>query len=366
LLLAAALRFWALGEVPPGLAHDEVTNWLIARDILAGHHAIYFTAAYGHEPLYQYVQAATVALFGDHWLGLRYPSAAFGMLGLAVTYVLIRRLFGAFARLRGYALDGDTVQPGERFCLTLYWEALEPAGRSYALFVHVLNDQDIIVAQRDTHPGLGTYPTRAWQTGCLFADVIPIDVPETACTPDDLYLSVGFYEHGGNLRVPATADGERLVNDAVPLGSLALLARPGSFPNALDLDFYRRIALRGYTLDRRVLRPGEALHLTLYWQALTPIDENYTVFAHLLGEGAQVWGSGDGWPVDGQIPTATWTPGQIITDTHTITVGATTPTGLYDLEMGWLDADGDRLPIVAADGHLLGQRVLLCKIRVER
>jgi 4-amino-4-deoxy-L-arabinose transferase-like glycosyltransferase len=95
LLLAAALRLWELGEVPPGLAHDEVANWLIARDILAGNHAIYFTAAYGHEPLYQYAQAATVALFGDHWLGLRWPSAAFGLLGIAATYTLVRRLFGA-------------------------------------------------------------------------------------------------------------------------------------------------------------------------------------------------------------------------------------------------------------------------------
>jgi len=94
LLLAAALRLWALGDVPPGLAHDEVANWLIARDILAGNHAIYFTAAYGHEPLYQYAQATAVALFGDHWLGLRYPSAALGVLGVAATYVLIRRLFG--------------------------------------------------------------------------------------------------------------------------------------------------------------------------------------------------------------------------------------------------------------------------------
>ncbi|MEE8389900.1 MAG: glycosyltransferase family 39 protein, partial [Anaerolineae bacterium] len=99
LLLAAVLRLWALGEVPPGLAHDEVANWLIARDVLAGRHAIYFTAAYGHEPLYQYAQAATVALFGDHWLGLRYPSVAFGLLGLAITYVLTRRLFGTSVAL---------------------------------------------------------------------------------------------------------------------------------------------------------------------------------------------------------------------------------------------------------------------------
>lgn len=103
LLVAAGLRFWALGEVPPGLAHDEVANWLIARDILAGRHAIYFTAAYGHEPLYQYLQAGTVALFGDHWLGLRYPSAALGLIGLAVTAALLRRLFGRTVALLGAA-----------------------------------------------------------------------------------------------------------------------------------------------------------------------------------------------------------------------------------------------------------------------
>ena len=88
-----------LGEVPPGLAHDEVANWLIAKDILSGHHAIYFTAAYGHEPLYQYLQAATVLLFGDHWLGVRYPSVALGLLGLAATYALVRRLFGVSTAL---------------------------------------------------------------------------------------------------------------------------------------------------------------------------------------------------------------------------------------------------------------------------
>ena len=93
LLLAAGLRLSLLGGVPPGLAHDEVANWLIAKDILRGQHAIYFTAAYGHEPLYQYLQAASVALFGDHWLGVRYPSAALGLVGLVVTYVLVRRMF---------------------------------------------------------------------------------------------------------------------------------------------------------------------------------------------------------------------------------------------------------------------------------
>jgi hypothetical protein len=93
LLSAAGLRLWGLGNVPPGLSHDEVANGIIANNILDGHHSIYFTAAYGHEPLYQYAQAATVALFGDHWLGLRWPSFAFGLLGIAATYALVRHLF---------------------------------------------------------------------------------------------------------------------------------------------------------------------------------------------------------------------------------------------------------------------------------
>jgi 4-amino-4-deoxy-L-arabinose transferase-like glycosyltransferase len=103
LLTAAALRLWESGHVPPGLSHDEVINGLVARDILSGDLAIYFTEATvqgsssvstgGHEPLYQYVQAAAVGLFGQNWLALRWPSFAFGLLGVATTYILVRHLF---------------------------------------------------------------------------------------------------------------------------------------------------------------------------------------------------------------------------------------------------------------------------------
>ena len=101
LLVAAAFRFIGLdnfptprGATPPGLEHDEVAHWLINQDILAGQHAIYFTEAYGHEALYHYLQAGFGALVGDHALALRLPSAYFGILLVAVSYALARRLFG--------------------------------------------------------------------------------------------------------------------------------------------------------------------------------------------------------------------------------------------------------------------------------
>ncbi|MCL4262573.1 MAG: glycosyltransferase family 39 protein [Anaerolineae bacterium] len=95
LLVAFALRIVGVGgQSPPGVAHDEVAHWLIARDILAGNHAVYFTAAYGHEAGYHYLEAIFLLLLSDNLLALRLLAAFCGLLGVAVTYALARRLFG--------------------------------------------------------------------------------------------------------------------------------------------------------------------------------------------------------------------------------------------------------------------------------
>ena len=95
LLAGAALRLFGLNNLsPPGITHDEVANWLIDRSILAGEHAIYFTRAYGHEAGFHYLQTGFVALLGDNVLALRLPAAFCGLLGVAVTFALARKLFG--------------------------------------------------------------------------------------------------------------------------------------------------------------------------------------------------------------------------------------------------------------------------------
>lgn len=95
LLVAAALRMVGISQLsPPGIAHDEVANWLIDRLILAGDHALYFTRAYGHEAGYHYWQALLVVLIGDNALALRLASSYLGVLGVAGSFVLARKLFG--------------------------------------------------------------------------------------------------------------------------------------------------------------------------------------------------------------------------------------------------------------------------------
>jgi 4-amino-4-deoxy-L-arabinose transferase-like glycosyltransferase len=98
LLVTAVLRFHNLTTL--GLEHDEVANWLIDRSILdENNFAVYYPAAYGHEAGFHYLQAATVGLIGDNALALRLPAALSGILLVAVSYALARRLFGKNAAL---------------------------------------------------------------------------------------------------------------------------------------------------------------------------------------------------------------------------------------------------------------------------
>ncbi|MEM9775876.1 MAG: glycosyltransferase family 39 protein [Chloroflexota bacterium] len=112
LLVGAFLRIAGFLTVsPPGPEHDEVANWLIDRAILAGQHAVYFTEAYGHEAGFHYWQTLFVWLVGDNLVALRASAALMGMLGMAVTFALTKRLFGRDAALIATALTATLFFP---------------------------------------------------------------------------------------------------------------------------------------------------------------------------------------------------------------------------------------------------------------
>ena len=94
LLLAAGLRFFGLTSVPPGLTHDEAVHGLSAWNVVTGvERPIYFAVANGREPLFDYVTAGLMAFLGPTWLAPRLVSAFFGMVLVAATFALVRKLF---------------------------------------------------------------------------------------------------------------------------------------------------------------------------------------------------------------------------------------------------------------------------------
>jgi hypothetical protein len=266
--------------------------------------------------------------------------------------------FGGVARMLGYQVAPAGVPPGGEVKVTLYWQPLAQTDQDYAVFVHLLSEVGTLVAQRDTYPGLGRYPTSAWEPGTVFADTYRVHVPETAYAPDTGYVQVGLYLPDGPRLL--TSDGR----DVMRLAPVEVRPRPGEFPNPLDVNFGDQVALVGYTLDRRVARPGEAIRLTLYWRASAAMETDYRVFAHVLGVEDQVWANSDGQPASGTAPTSQWQPGQVVEDVRDLTVGLTTPPDFYDIEVGVYAPGGPRLPVIAEDGHWLGKRTLLSKVRV--
>jgi 4-amino-4-deoxy-L-arabinose transferase-like glycosyltransferase len=109
LLVAALLRTYDLGDVPLGLEHDEVATWHMVDLVLEGHFPLYFEEGYGHEPLFNYLTAIPVALFGPNWLGLRFWAPWFGVLAVAATYALLRRMAGPLVALAGSGFHATTV-----------------------------------------------------------------------------------------------------------------------------------------------------------------------------------------------------------------------------------------------------------------
>ena len=267
--------------------------------------------------------------------------------------------FGEQAQLLGYELQEEGVQPGEALHLTLYWQAVVSMDRDYSVFIHLVDENGLIVAQRDSYPAGGNGITSRWPVGLVVPDHHTIQIPSIAPAPCQTRLRIGLYDAQSGTRL-LTLDGA----DSVRLGTVSLLSAEGTagLPNPVYFDFEGQLALVGFDLDRRVVHPGETLHLTLYWQPLSPMEEDYTVFTHLLRPPDQVWAQDDDQPQDGQSPTSTWQPGQIIEDHYQLTLPVEAPFGVYEIEVGlYSPATGDRLKVGLSDAG-----IVLGKVKVQR
>jgi len=280
-------------------------------------------------------------------------------------YIPLDAQFGDHVRLLGYRADRDTVSPGESVALTLYWQCLSPLAEDYSVFVHLLADNDLVIAQRDMYPGQGTYPTTLWSAGDILADTYVLAVPTAVMTPLQAQFEVGLYQLHTGVRLPASRSPNESLGDNVRFGRVILPARVvEGIPNPVFLNLDGRIALVGYSLDRTAARPGESLKLVLYWRALRDGDANYSVFTQVLGEQNRIWAQKDGWPLGGDAPTSTWRKGQLVQDPYELQVSADAPPGVYDLQVGMYGQDGVRLNLLGAGGHAQDTRILLGKVRI--
>lgn len=74
----------------------------------------------------------------------------------------------------------------------------------------------------------------------------------------------------------------------------------------------------------------------------------------------------DGQPVCGARPAWSWHPGEILVDAYRIPVREDADLGPVPLYLGMYDGlTGERLPVLAADGQLLDDRIYLADVVIR-
>ncbi len=226
--------------------------------------------------------------------------------------------------------------------VVLYWKAQQPLETNYAIFLHLdaPNGQTLATIDEVNPENI---PTRNWPPGLYLRNPVQLKIP--ADLPPIRYnLTVGVYNRENNERLPL-ASGE---GTALNLGPLWLIPpSSGSIPAPIA-SFGPHI-----TLHRAALLDN---NLTLQWQSNQPLDQNYTIFVHVLDQQGNLLNQADGVPYNGLYPLPHWLPGQLIEDTRSLDLKAqhlsNQPTalviGIYNPDdgqrLGATDAQGQPLP----------------------
>src|SRR5690606_16181388 len=115
-----------------------------------------------------------------------------------------------------------------------------------------------------------------------------------------------------------------------------------------DVVFGERIRLNGTTLADSVIAPGENLNMTLYWQPVMHMTDDWTLSLGLLDSAGELVAQSDGM-VPGY-PTSAWQPDIAFADFRTLSIPADLPPGDYRLYATWYRlADNQRLQPAGTD-----------------
>jgi len=150
---------------------------------------------------------------------------------------------------------------------------------------------------------------------------------------------------------------------------LANLALPNGYlraTNPVNANLEDIVELQAFAADESHYRPGDTVKVTLYWMAMAPLNQDYKTFIHLTdAEVTRQPTQHDDDPGGNFTPTTRWMAGELVPDTHFLTLPGDLPPGRYNLWADMYEYPSVRnLAVLSADAETDGRRVLLSEIQV--
>ena len=181
--------------------------------------------------------------------------------------------------------------------------------------------------------------------------VVPDLAGQTVEVVEPQLLNVGFKvdrrEEWSLMPVGTILAQDPPANSVVSTGTTVVLTISSGSRLPLEANLADEVLLVSCDLARVEFGPGETVQLTLHWQALREMTENYTVFVHLTQADGQVVSQQDIQPLGGAGPTTSWIPGQVVDDPYQVAIPVGASPGTYWLKVGmYSQRTMKRLPVV--------------------
>ncbi len=254
---------------------------------------------------------------------------------------------GDAVTLLGYSLLNSRLASGDIAQFTLFWQADRTPARRYKVFLHVLDEDNQIVGQRDAEPGGGTRLTNEWAPGEVVIDNYGVPI-HPATPPGEYRVEAGLYDAETGQRLLAPGDQAQ-----VWLEPLAI-ERPSSPAPVAALGMHHpvtaqfgELALLGYDAYKlgfehqpdAPFKPGDIVHINLYWQAQADPGGDWQVSIALAGPDGRDSTSIVAEPV-GAYPTSQWQAGDVWRGQFNLALPVDAAEGRYWLRVEPMAPDG--------------------------
>jgi uncharacterized membrane protein len=124
--------------------------------------------------------------------------------------------------LVGHSVRRTSLRAGDAVRITLWWQRTARMEMDYTAFVHILRPDGQILVQQDRLLQSGNRPTSKWRAGEVVSQDSQLLLPSNA-EPGQYIVTTGVYYWRTGERLPVCdAEGQRLANDAITLGTITV------------------------------------------------------------------------------------------------------------------------------------------------
>ncbi|MBE0690670.1 MAG: hypothetical protein IH587_11175 [Anaerolineae bacterium] len=230
-------------------------------------------------------------------------------------------------RLLGFSPPAATVRPGESVTLAFYWQAVPTSEPRPSVTVHPVLRGAGRDYYLDDNGVLDTiYAPPRWTDGDILADYLRWEIERD--------------QPAGDYQLYAVIENHEVLIGTLRIEGVARLYDMPPFDVEVGAEFEGVIRLAGYSVDTT-----DGLKLRLVWQAVAVMEQDYSVFVHLLDDRKNIVAQQDAMPVNNTYPTSLWQAGEFIVDEYQFP--ELDADGL-SIELGWyLQSTGERLDVTS-------------------